>query len=162
MSTRTITRTLVASAALALVACGSAPQNAENAQADNGSTGSMQQGRNGATSGGDTGGAQCEIQPVYFAYDSSELDGRARSSLESSARCLTQRNNAARVTGMTDPRGTEEYNLALGERRARTVTQYLTNMGVDQSRPHSVGEEMAAGNDESGWANDRRAEIRAE
>lgn len=104
----------------------------------------------------------CSLSPVYFAYDSSELDSRARSSLESSARCLTQRNNAARVTGMTDPRGTEEYNLALGDRRARTVAQYLTNLGVDQSRPHSVGEEMASGTDESGWANDRRAEIRAE
>jgi peptidoglycan-associated lipoprotein len=157
-----ITRTLVASAALAAVACGSAPPPAENTQADNRSTGSMQQARSGATSGGDTGAAGCEVRPVYFAYDSSELDSRARSSLETSARCLTQRNNTARVTGMTDPRGTEEYNLALGERRARTVTQYLSNMGVDQTRPHSVGEEMAAGNDESGWANDRRAEIRAE
>ena len=57
MSTRMITRTLVASAALAAVACGSAPPPAENTQADNRSTGSMQQARSGATSGGDTGAA---------------------------------------------------------------------------------------------------------
>jgi peptidoglycan-associated lipoprotein len=98
---------------------------------------------------------------VYFAYDSSDLDSRARSSLEASARCLQQRGATARVTGMTDPRGTEEYNLALGDRRARSVKQYLTNLGVDPSRldVRSVGEEHAAGEDEHGWAQDRRAEI---
>lgn len=162
MTIRTIDRALVLCAALALAACGSAQQPTENAATSQATTGSAQRAQSGATSGGEMGAGSCELTPVYFAYDSSELDGRARSTLESTARCLVPRNAAVRVTGMTDPRGTEEYNLALGERRARTVTQYLSNLGVDQTQVSSVGEEMASGEDEPGWARDRRAEIRAE
>src|SRR5690349_8069278 len=79
-------------------------------------TGEEQRSRGGvATSGGETGDAACSVEPVYFAYDSSELDGSARNALESDARCLVSRRHGARVVGMTDPRGTEEYNLALGD-----------------------------------------------
>ncbi|HEY8432102.1 MAG TPA: OmpA family protein, partial [Sandaracinaceae bacterium] len=60
-----------------------------------------------------------------------------------------------------DPRGTEEYNLALGERRARAVQSYLQNLGIDASRIHasSMGEEMASGTDEASWARDRRVDF---
>jgi peptidoglycan-associated lipoprotein len=64
---------------------------------------------------------------------------------------------------MTDPRGTEEYNLALGERRAQAVTRYLSALGVESSlKARSVGEEMAAGDEDQGWARDRRAELNGE
>jgi peptidoglycan-associated lipoprotein len=90
------------------------------------------------------------------------LDGSARSTLERNAQCMQQRDvPRVRVTGHCDPRGTEEYNLALGDRRARSVQSFLGNMGVDRSRvtTRSVGEEMASGSDEASWARDRRAEF---
>ena len=61
------------------------------------------------------------------------------------------------LTGATDPRGTEEYNIALGDRRAQAVRAYLVSLGIDGGRigVSSVGEEMAQGSDEAGWAQDR-------
>lgn len=165
MSIRPITLALVTALTMAAVACGSSQQNAETSTGGDRGAGTAQQSRGGATSGGDTGSARgCDVSPVYFAFDSSELDSRARSTLETNARCLQQRTGTARVTGMTDPRGTEEYNLALGDRRARQTSQYLTNMGVEQGRMsvRSVGEEQASGRDESSWAQDRRAELQVQ
>jgi peptidoglycan-associated lipoprotein len=61
------------------------------------------------------------------------------------------------LTGAADPRGSEEYNLALGERRARSVERFLVTMGVAHERIslHSVGEENATGTDEGSWSLDR-------
>lgn len=66
------------------------------------------------------------------------------------------------VVGMCDPRGTEEYNMALGDRRARSARQHLERLGVEQRaiRTRSVGEEQATGQDEASWAHDRRADVR--
>jgi peptidoglycan-associated lipoprotein len=98
---------------------------------------------------------------VHFAYDSATLDGQARQQLENDASCVKRSKGEVDVTGMTDPRGTEEYNLALGEKRADTVTSYLSHLGVDRSRlaPRSLGEEYAKGTDDVGWAQDRRADL---
>ncbi len=163
MTLRTSTLALVSVLSLAAVACGSAPQNAETTAANDRNTGSTQDGRGGpATSGGDTGAQSCSVTPVYFAFDSSDLDGRARNTLDTDAACIRRNNGSARVTGMTDPRGTEEYNLALGDRRARIVSQYMQNLGIDRVNVRSLGEEQARGEDEGGWANDRRADIEAQ
>ncbi len=116
-----------------------------------------------ATSSRGSGDAACAYAPVHFAYDSDALDPNARETLESNARCLRAREHeSAAVVGMTDPRGTEEYNLALGERRAIATRRYLTALGVAEQRLSvtSVGEEMATGTDESGWSEDRRSELR--
>ncbi len=61
------------------------------------------------------------------------------------------------LSGAADPRGTEEYNIALGERRAQAVRSYLVSLGLDGNSVSttSVGEEMASGTDEAGWARDR-------
>ncbi len=162
MKLRPSTLAIVATLATA-AACGSAPQTTETAAQNDRNTGAAHQGQRGtATSGGDTGGGgACNVSAVYFAFDSSDLDSRARSTLEQNARCINERDARARVVGMTDPRGTEEYNLALGDRRARSVTSYMSNLGVDQGRVNvrSVGEEQARGNDERTWAEDRRADI---
>jgi peptidoglycan-associated lipoprotein len=104
----------------------------------------------------------CTLSSVYFAYDSSELDASARSTLQANAECIQQRNLVGvRLTGHTDPRGTEEYNLALGDRRAQQVKSYLGNLGIDAARvtTASMGEEMASGEDEAGWARDRRVDF---
>lgn len=110
----------------------------------------------------ETGPTGCNLSTVYFAYDSSSLDGSARTTMQSNAQCIQERDVAAvSVIGHTDPRGTEEYNLALGERRAQQVKTYLRDLGVDASRvsTRSMGEEMASGQDESGWSRDRRVEF---
>jgi len=62
---------------------------------------------------------------------------------------------------MADPRGTEEYNLALGERRAQSAAKYISTINTGQTAisVRSVGEEYASGEDEESWANDRRAEF---
>jgi len=104
----------------------------------------------------------CSLQSIYFAYDSSELDGSARSALESNANCVNERDiPSVTLTGHCDPRGTEEYNLALGERRAQSVQGYLQRLGVDRGRmtSRSMGEEMARGTDEASWARDRRVQV---
>ncbi len=104
----------------------------------------------------------CELESIYFAFDSSTLEPSARDAIAKNAQCMRERGmSAVKVTGFTDPRGTEEYNLALGDRRARSVTQYMQSLGVgkDKLSNASMGEEMARGEDEAGWARDRRVEF---
>lgn len=110
----------------------------------------------------DTGPSLCSLSSVHFGYDSSELDGSSRNALESNANCINQRNiTQLTLVGHCDPRGTEEYNLALGDRRARSVKAYLERLGVDGTRmtTRSMGEEMARGTNEASWAQDRRVEF---
>jgi peptidoglycan-associated lipoprotein len=99
---------------------------------------------------------------VLFATDSHTIDDRARSILDSQAAWL-QRNPAVRVTieGHADERGTREYNLALGDRRANAAKNYLAARGIAASRMATIswGKErpVAEGSDESAWAQNRRA-----
>ena len=101
----------------------------------------------------------CVLETVYFAFDSSELDSSARSAIQSAVECYRNQNPNVRLllTGACDPRGTEEYNIALGERRAKAVRSYMSSLGMNASQISvtSVGEEMATGTDEAGWARDR-------
>ena len=107
-----------------------------------------------------TGG--CQLQAVYFPFDSSNLESTARDQIAKNAQCIREKGmSGVRVVGHTDPRGTEEYNLALGDRRSRAVEQYMNSLGVDKKglSTASMGEEMSRGEDESGWAQDRRVEF---
>ncbi len=106
--------------------------------------------------------SECSIEPVYFEFDSAEVDRQARRTLEQMYRCLENGEDAVRVVGFTDPRGTTEYNLALGERRARMVDKVLTTLGMDANRTRIVskGEEEATGYNEETWAKDRRVELK--
>jgi len=101
----------------------------------------------------------CVFETVYFAFDSSELDSSARAAIQSAVECYRNQNPNVRLllTGACDPRGTEEYNIALGERRAKAVRSYMSSLGMNanQISVTSVGEEMATGTDEAGWARDR-------
>lgn len=101
---------------------------------------------------------------VYFAFDDYTLSSRAQSSLNRTADYL--RDNAAavmQVEGHCDERGSVEYNLALGQRRAQSVKNYLVELGIDPSRLPTIsyGEEKPAvfGSDESAWGQNRRAEF---
>jgi peptidoglycan-associated lipoprotein len=101
---------------------------------------------------------------VYFAYDSAEITGPDRPVIEAHGRYLGD-NPSASVTleGHADERGSREYNLALGERRANAVRQLMTLLGASgaQIRVVSYGEERPAadGHDESAWSLNRRVEI---
>jgi peptidoglycan-associated lipoprotein len=107
------------------------------------------------------------VQPVYFDYDSAELLPDAKDKLRRAAQWLTQGPNRSilfRIEGNCDPRGTEEYNIGLGERRAQAAKEFLASLGVEAGRISTVsyGEERAAGASEGSpgargsWANDRR------
>jgi len=99
--------------------------------------------------------------PVYFDFDSSMIRADQVERIEANADFLKQSLEVMiRIEGNCDPRGTKEYNLALGERRAQSVKKYLVNLGVDESRMNTVswGEEklLLYGHDELSWAQNRR------
>ncbi|MDK2857124.1 MAG: peptidoglycan-associated lipoprotein [Verrucomicrobiota bacterium] len=104
------------------------------------------------------------FSPVYFAYDSSQVSATERSKVESIANYLKQNNSATVIIeGHCDERGSREYNLALGERRALAVRTYLIDLGISAERiqTKSYGEEKPAnpGHDEAAWTANRRAEF---
>jgi len=97
-----------------------------------------------------------------FATDSSDIDSQARSILDSQAQWLGRYPNVRiTVEGHADERGTREYNLALGDRRATAASNYLQSQGVSANRINviSYGKERpeATGSDEGAWAQNRRA-----
>lgn len=99
---------------------------------------------------------------VYFAFDSYDLDAQARGIIERQARLLTTQGTInVTIEGHCDERGTREYNIALGERRASAVRDYLIALGVAPNRLRvvSYGEERPAaiGSNEDAWAQNRRA-----
>ncbi len=116
----------------------------------------------GYGNGGDDAALRA-MNTFYFDFDSSDLKPEAMQALDVHARDL--RSNGMRVVleGHTDERGTREYNMALGERRAQSVQRYLVMQGVSASQLElvSYGEERPAvlGHDEAAWAKNRRVEL---
>jgi peptidoglycan-associated lipoprotein len=99
--------------------------------------------------------------PVYFDFDSSDIRGDQKSRIQVNADFLNKKQDVSiRIEGNCDSRGTNEYNMALGERRALTAKKYLMNLGVAGQRMSTVsyGEERALlqGHDELAWAQNRR------
>ena len=105
------------------------------------------------------------IRDAFYNYDESTLDGAAQEALQSSATWLKGDGAAYNllIEGHCDERGTEQYNLALGDRRANTAREYLMTLGIDGGRIRTVsyGEERPfnEGHDESAWAQNRRAHL---
>jgi peptidoglycan-associated lipoprotein len=104
-------------------------------------------------------------QAPKFAYNDSELLPSDRDVLQQVADCLTRgplQGHKVQLVGRADPRGTDEYNLALGTRRAETVRTYLQRLGVPSTRitPTTRGEIDASGADELGWQRDRRVDLK--
>ena len=103
-------------------------------------------------------------ETVYFAYDSSAVRDSEKSKLDNVAAHLKSNTTVAlKVEGHCDERGTEEYNRALGERRALAIREYLVNSGVAADRIDTVsfGEDKPAaqGHDEAAWHLNRRGEF---
>lgn len=106
-----------------------------------------------------------KLEKMFFDFDAYTLTPKAREVLARNAEWLRQ-NPAARLTveGHCDERGSDEYNLALGQRRADAAKSYLVSLGIAAERLTSIsyGEERpaVAGSDESAWSQNRRAEFR--
>lgn len=136
--------------------------------ADNGGGGAGSSGGFGTTPGAPIPGSQADFvaniqsDTVYFDVDQFNIDESDRAILQSQAQWLARYPNV-RVTieGHCDERGTRDYNLALGERRANAAKSYLASLGVDAARIATVsyGKErpVALGSDEDSWAKNRRA-----
>lgn len=102
---------------------------------------------------------------VYFDFDSNVVKDEFRPVVQAHARYMVEKKDAKiRVEGNCDERGSREYNLALGQRRAEAVKRVMTVLGVQEGRIETVsfGEEKpaAAGHDEAAWAQNRRSDIK--
>jgi len=104
------------------------------------------------------------LKPVFFAYDSDQLDDLGRQALTEDAQVLKKYPSwKISIEGHSDERGTAEYNLALGERRALSARSFLLSLGVTADRCSTVsyGKEFPfdPGHDETAWKNNRRAHL---
>ncbi|GFO53029.1 peptidoglycan-associated lipoprotein [Geomonas sp. Red276] len=107
------------------------------------------------------GEMRMDLKTVYFAFDSSDLSAETRDALSKNAEILNKNPGMKiRIEGNCDERGSDEYNMALGERRAKSAKDYLVNLGIapDRITVISYGEEKPVdqGHDEAAWAKNRR------
>jgi peptidoglycan-associated lipoprotein len=148
----------------ALVACASSG----GPGATDGDTGFQPESRAGdpglsarETTSGAAEAARIELQTVYFDFDVYSLRADAKRDLEENARVLRSSPDLRiEIQGNCDERGSTEYNLALGQRRAQSAKKYLVDLGIDAGRIDTVsfGEENPAvrGHSETAWAKNRR------
>jgi len=102
------------------------------------------------------------LQTVYFGFNSASLNSSTRAALSANAEILKKNGSVElQIEGHCDERGGVQYNLALGEKRAKAVKQYLVSMGVSSSRLSTIsfGKErpVSFGHDETSWSKNRRA-----
>jgi peptidoglycan-associated lipoprotein len=151
------------------VAAGCASSGGETAgetttEADTAGSTSAQVDTTVGTSQADADAALRAITTFYFEYDSSDLKPEAMRALDAHAKVLKSTGVRVVLEGHADERGTREYNMALGERRAGSVQRYLSLQGVAPAQLElvSYGEErpVALGSSEQSWAQNRRVELR--
>lgn len=156
------TRSIFAALLVGLLSVGCSSNKPKNAQDDDAALGADASGLtlelNGDSDSAKAGG----LQTVYFGFDSSTLDSVTKSSVEANAEYLkTNTNVDIQIEGHCDERGGRQYNLALGERRAKAVRDHLVALGVESKRITTVsyGNERpkSEGNDETSWSQNRRA-----
>jgi len=165
MTVRMISRLVgvlaLTAAASAWMGCSSTP-DADQSTTNTGSE--FKESPNPPDSMDSMGGKLPGFQTVYFDYDRAEIREDARPALRNNADKLNEgKLGTVTVEGHCDERGSTEYNLALGERRANAVKRYLVDLGVPSNnlRTVSFGEERPAvqGHDESAWRYNRRADF---
>jgi peptidoglycan-associated lipoprotein len=158
-------------AAVGLGACGpktqkpdaSADSASQNTGADSSGVGQAQSTEEGAEAPGPMEGLLAK-RTIYFDFDSSEIRGEGTDIVAAHAKYLASRGGLkVRLEGHTDERGSREYNIGLGERRAQAVRRALLLQGATEAQLSTVsyGEERpaAAGSDEAAWTKNRRVEI---
>lgn len=109
-----------------------------------------------------SGGESCTLDPIYFDFNEYVLTSEATSTIDRDVECLKKNpQKPVSLVGHADPRGTEEFNLALSDRRAQSVKERLQRVGIAPARLKTVarGKMDANGSDETGWAKDRRVEF---
>jgi peptidoglycan-associated lipoprotein len=107
------------------------------------------------------GAGACSLEAVYFDFNESVLSTDATSAIDRDAECAKKNGTRSlTLTGHTDPRGTEEYNLALSDHRAQSVKDRMQRVGVTASmKTVARGKMDASGTDEQSWAKDRRVDV---
>jgi peptidoglycan-associated lipoprotein len=113
-------------------------------------------------SGIEPGGTNpCGIEAIFFDFDSPKIKQDAQAQLDQIATCLVEQGTLVYLEAHADPRGTEEYNIMLTDRRGQSVKKYLETKGVtgENLQVISKGDLEASGTDESGWSQDRRVEF---
>jgi peptidoglycan-associated lipoprotein len=150
--------------ALGLAGCQQTTTGQQATDTDTQGTGSeFDQGSGTTSSGG--GAAISSLKTVYFDYDRAEIRSDASSALRANADAIKGNSSWGTITveGHCDERGSDEYNLALGNRRANAVKRYLVDLGVPSNRLRTVsfGEDKPAvqGHNESAWRYNRRSEF---
>lgn len=106
----------------------------------------------------------CELTEPHFNFNSAKLSASASKTLDQIATCFVSgpaKDRSMRLVGHADPRGDDDYNMGLGQRRAGSVSAYLAKKGLPDGRMEtsSRGELDATGDDDSGWSKDRRVDI---
>jgi peptidoglycan-associated lipoprotein len=153
-----------AAIAMGMLACASTPEDEAPSEVPTGSEFSQGPVVEDPNSANANTNVVLDLATVYFDFDAATIRSDARPVLKANSDMILGADSVVTIEGHTDPRGSEEYNLALGERRAVSVSKYLQNLGVPNSRLRvlSYGEAKRAadGNDESAWRWDRRAEFR--
>ena len=156
---------------LFLAACSTTPKDDADSKGTGSSSSSSDVSADGAiteTQGtGVVSGSQEDLivnvgDRVFFDYDSSELDADAQELLQDQVAWLKQHSNVSVIIeGHCDERGTREYNLALGEKRAQSVKNYMTSMGISSSQISTIsfGKERPAvvGSNDGAWSQNRRS-----
>jgi peptidoglycan-associated lipoprotein len=148
--------------ALMLNACASKPEEAATSAA--GEEAVVQGAAEEGALSGELLGGPPTVMRINFAFDSSAIDSDNRETVEAHAAYLSANPSVnVKLEGHCDERGTREYNLALGERRAQAVSRMLAVLGIDRSRltETSYGEEnpLDEGHNEAAWKKNRRVEI---
>src|SRR5262245_12599634 len=162
---------LVVAASLAIGACGGGKKpeappeqtQAPEAGADSSGAAAGASAEEGAEAPGPQEGMLAK-RTIYFDFDSSEIRGEGTDIVAAHAKHLASNNGVhIRLEGHTDERGSREYNIGLGERRAQAVRRAMLLQGASDAQISTVsyGEERpaAAGSDESAWAKNRRVEV---
>lgn len=107
---------------------------------------------------------ECQLAPIYFDFDESAIRADARTTLNANFECMKEKGRPVLVEGHCDERGSDEYNLALGTRRAKAAQKFLLNLGAKKNEVSitSKGEEqpVCTGAYESCWSQNRRDEFR--
>jgi len=155
-------RGLFSTLMVGLLAVGCASNKPKNSQDDalnsDGANNGLSLELNGDSDSNKAGG----LQTIFFAFDSSTLDSSTKATLQSNADFLSTNSKVdVQIEGHADERGGRQYNLALGERRAKAVREYLIALGIESKRITTIsyGNErtLAEGHDESAWSKNRRA-----
>ena len=157
------TRALFTTLMVAFLAVGCSSNKPKNNQDDaangaNGANNGLTLELNGDSDSGKAGG----LTTVFFGFDSSSLEGATKAAVEANAEFLKANPTVdVQIEGHCDERGGRQYNLALGERRAKAVRDHLVALGVESKRLSTIsyGNErpVAEGADESAWSKNRRA-----